>query len=265
LRLGGRAFASADGAAGGGAGPAELSRRARAVIDEPWRLHAEATHARRDLDIGRGQLGPVEQRFADAFFPGAAALLARSGTAREPRDRAPDPTAAPPPPARTGLLAALGRFGYRAGTSAAPLYDPAPTAGSHTPYVRQLPQFDTAYLLAELETLVQLDHSDDGVPKAWRVIESSGDSVFDGAALVAVEDGIAAAKAASLVRLEPKPRWSRWRFSAQLYWWQKDSDKEFRPPGIEVASDGSSTTTVVRAARLVAIGFADAPKPKSQN
>jgi hypothetical protein len=232
----------------------------RTMVDEPWRERGRELQLEKDLTVGRATLAPMEQRMGQWFAPDPAPLLARAGGRLPPPRRpidATDPSSLAVPRFSSDLeqVVSMLRFG-----GVAPELHAPPTAAKGLPAP---PLYTvggaTAKLLAELATLIQIDHDVDGTPAAWRLVESSGDAGFDREALAAVQDGLANVGKLAL-RGERKPAWSRWRFGAQLYWWRKDADPSFRPPGVPVEGGGLiGTRTVIRETTLVALGFRPAP------
>ena len=238
----------------------EHAEQLRHMVDEPYRERGRLVRLEKDLLDGRTTLAPMEQRMADWFAPSPAPLLARAG-GTVPRPRRPidptDPSSLEVPRHASDLdeVVSMLRFG------ALPIeLLESPTAARDLPAPPLYLVGKTTELLAELAALVQVDHDDEGEPASWRLVESSGDTGFDQEALAAVQDGIAHA-GKLVLRGERKPAWSRWRFGAQLYWWRKDVDPSFHPPGVPVEGGGLiGDRTIIRETRLVALGFR-APAP----
>lgn len=238
----------------------EHAEQLRRMVDEPWRERGRELRLEQDLVDGRTTLAPMAQRLGQWFAPDPTPLLARAGGRLPPPRRpidATDPSSLAVPRYSSDLeqVVSMLRFG------SIPLQlQESPTAAKGLPAPPLYTVGDTAEVLAELAALVQVDHDDDGTPASWRLVESSGDAGFDREALAAVQDGLALGSKLVL-RGDRKLAWSRWRFGAQLYWWRKDADPSFHPPGVPVDGGGPiGTRTVIRETKLVALGYR-APPP----
>ena len=237
----------------------EHAEQLRRMVDEPWRERGRALQLEKDLVDGRATLAPMEQRMGQWFAPDPAPLLARAGGRLPPPPRpidATDPSSLAVPRYTSDLEQVVSML--RFGSIPLELHE-SPTNAKGLPAPPLYAVGATAKLLAELAALVQVDHDDDGAPASWRLVESSGDAGFDREALTAVQDGLAQGGKLAL-RGDRKPAWSRWRFGAQLYWWRKDADPSFHPPGVPVDGGGAiGTRTIIRETRLVALGYRAAP------
>ena len=242
------------------------ARGLKQFVDEPWQERSDEARAARELDRGRTGLAPIEQRFSDWFTPNVAALVAGGSSRRHSaKPSAEQGLEAPAPlPALSELERVAKILDFRP-TSSPKVFSPPAAARDSSGSSYLVSAGDTATLLDAVAVLVRVDHNDGGVPQTWRVLESSGDAQFDAAALAAVSAGLSHAAPQEL-QIDPKPLWSKWRFSAQLYRWQRDFDPTFEPPGLPVDAGPLSTTTVIREVKLVALVIrSDASTPGSES
>lgn len=110
--------------------------------------------------------------------------------------------------------------------------------------------------LGGLAVLIELDHDGSGQPVVSRIVESSGHTDFDHAALQAV----AAAQHqqwAKDLNDDRLARWSRWTFEARAYRFKKYDyfDPTWTPPGEVIKEDLLHTTNVIRTVRLIAVRY----------
>jgi TonB family protein len=155
----------------------------------------------------------------------------------------------------TETVARNARFGIRNASIVTHLLNAAEAyVKSPMEFMRELPPY-----VAQMEVVIEIDHDYEGLPDRWKVIQSSGDSDFDHAALAAIRDGLDWNEKRAHISDRPVQK-TEWSFEARAY---RYSLLECSlNPGLTAKGrnpddydDGFGKTQIIRRTRLLAVVY----------